>query len=116
MADFVARLLRTLFMLALGVFVVALALFLLGVTLALVLVSLLWGLLTGRRPTARASWARFQQSAASTVWQRYRQGAGWPQGGTPGPRADTTDVVDVDYREARSRTPADADDPGRIGH
>jgi len=102
-ADFVARLFRTLFMLALGFFVLGLAAFLLLVTLALVLGSVVWGLLTGRRTTARDQWGRFQQSAASTVWRRYRQTA-TGQGRTA-ERADTVEVEDVVFRDVNTPPP-----------
>lgn len=110
MADFVARLFRTLFMLALGLFVLGLAAFLLLVTLALVLGSVVWGLLTGRRTTARDQWGRFQQSAASTVWRRYRQTAAGP--GRAAERADTVEVEDVVFRDV-SATPPGQDRLGR---
>jgi len=97
-ADFVARLFRTLFMFALGLFVLGLAAFLLLVTLALVLGSVVWGLLTGRRTTARDQWGRFQQSAASTVWRRYRQSAS--NSARSSDRAGTVEVEDVDFRDA----------------
>lgn len=103
MADFVARLFRTLFMLALGLFVLGLAAFLLLVTLALVLGSVVWGLLTGRRTTARDQWGRFQQSAASTVWRRYRQTAAGP--GRAAERADTVEVEDVVFRDVNAPPP-----------
>ena len=103
MADFVARLFRTLFMLALGLFVLGLAAFLLLVTLALVLGSVVWGLLTGRRTTAHEQWGRFQQSAASTVWRRYRQTAAGP--GRAAERADTVEVEDVVFRDVNAPPP-----------
>lgn len=103
MADFVARLFRTAFMLALGLFVLGVAAFLLLVTLALVLGSVVWGLLTGRRTTARDQWGRFQQSAASTVWRRYRQTAAGP--GRPAERADTVEVEDVVFRDVTKPQP-----------
>lgn len=110
MADFVARLFRTLFMLALGLFVLGLAAFLLLVTLALVLGSVVWGLLTGRRTTARDQWGRFQQSAASTVWRRYRQTAAGP--GRAAERADTVEVEDVVFRDVNA-PPSGQDRLGR---
>jgi hypothetical protein len=109
-ADFVARLFRTLFMLALGLFVLGLAAFLLLVTLALMLGSVVWGLLTGRRTTARDQWGRFQQSAASTVWRRYRQTAAGP--GRTAERADTVEVEDVVFRDV-SAPPHGQDRLGR---
>lgn len=109
MADFVARLFRTLFMLALGLFVLGLAAFLLLATLALVLGSVVWGVLSGRRTTARDQWGRFQQSAASTVWRRYRQTAAGP-GRTAEP-ADTVEVEDVVFRDVSTPSPS----PDRLG-
>jgi len=102
-ADFVARLFRTVFMLALGLFVLGLAALLLLMTLALVLGSVVWGLLTGRRTTARDQWGRFQQSAASTVWRRYRQTAAGP--GSTAERADTVEVEDVVFRDVNAPPP-----------
>ena len=104
MADFVARLLRTVFMLALGLFVLGLAALLLLVTLALVVGSVVWGLLTGRRTTAREQWGRFQRSAASHVWQRYRQSAAGT-GANPG-RDRTADAQDVDFRDVTPPPPS----------
>ena len=113
MADSFVRLLRTLFMLALGVFVVGLALFLLMFTLTLMLLRRLWGILTGRQPTAGDGWVQFQQSAASTVWRKYRQGTG-----RPGPSQEAAlargDVVDVDFREVNARSHAEPEDSRRI--
>lgn len=116
MADSFARLLRTLFMLALGVFVVGLALFLLMFTLTLMLLRRLWGVLTGRPSTAGDGWVQFQQSAASTVWRTYRQGAGRP-GKAPDAapaRDEVVDVVDVDFREVSARSRGETEDSKRI--
>ncbi len=86
-------------MLLAGAVVLVVAAVLLMFTLAFVLVALVRGLLTGQRPTAQAQWGRFQQSAASQVWQRYRSAA------TAGRHAEaqapaTQDVEDVPFREA----------------
>lgn len=109
MADFVARLFRTVFMLALGVLVGSLVLCLLLATLAWVLGHWLWGALTGRRVTAREQWGHFQRSAASTVWQRYRQSASATA--TARRPAAGTDVVDVDFRDVAAPSSA----PDRLG-
>ncbi len=89
---------RTVFMLALGVLVVLVAAVLLLFTVSFVLVATVWGLLNGRKPSARAQWARFQQSAASSVWQRYRSQA---SGSARAPQAHrpVRDVEDIAYRE-----------------
>jgi hypothetical protein len=108
-ADFGARLLRSLFMLALGLLVLGLAAFLFLFTLSLVLGNVLWGLLTGRRTHARDQWGRFQKSAASAVWRRYRQSTGGP--GRAAGRADTAEVVDVDFRDGSAPSPG----PDRLG-
>ena len=102
-ADFVVRLFRTVFMFALGALVMALVVCLLLATLAWVLGSWLWGALTGRRTTARDQWGRFQQSAASTVWRRYRQTAAGP--GRAAERADTVEVEDVVFRDVNAPPP-----------
>lgn len=87
-------------MLAAGVLVLVVAAVLLLFTLAFVLVATVWGLINGRKPSAGASWARFQQSAASTVWQRYREQAGRNPNAQPDvPRPD---VEDVAFREVPS--------------
>ena len=109
MADFVARLFRNAFMLVLGLFVLGVAAFLLLATLSLVLGSVVWGLLTGRRTTARDQWGRFQQSAASSVWRRYRQTAAGS--GRAAERSDIVEAEDVVFREANP--PPSGDD--RLG-
>ena len=102
-ADFVVRVFRTVFMLALGALVMALVVCLLLATLAWVLGRVVWGLLTGRRTTAQEQWGRFQQSAASTVWRRYRQTAAGP--GRTAERADTAEVEDVAFRDVNGPSP-----------
>lgn len=114
MADSFARLIRSVVMLLLGVFVVALALFLLLFTLTLVLVSRVWGWLTGRQPSAAMGWERFQQSAASTVWRKYRASAAGPRrSGEPGP--DANDVVDVEFKEVDARAARGPEEVRQIG-
>lgn len=90
-------------MLAAGVLVLAVAAVLLLFTVAFVLVAMVWGLINGRKPTAGASWAKFQQSAASTVWQRYREQAKRQPASQP--EARTADVEDVPFREVQSSAP-----------
>jgi hypothetical protein len=109
-ADFVVRLFRTVFMLALGALVMALVVCLLLATLAWLLGSWLWGALTGRRITAREQWGRFQHSAATVVWQRYRQTAAGP--GRTAERADTVEVEDVVFRDVSAPPPGQ----DRLGH
>lgn len=99
-------------MLAAGVLVLTVAAVLLLFTVAFVLVATVWGLINGRKPSAGASWARFQQSAASTVWQRYREQATRK----PGAQSDVrrTDVEDVPFREVPANpSRSDPDDPHR---
>jgi hypothetical protein len=114
--EFFSSLIRGLFMLAAGVLVLTVAAVLLLFTLAFVLVATVWGLINGRKPSAGASWARFQQSAASTVWQRYREQATRQ----PSPQADVrrTDVEDVPFREVPANPPQSgpADPHRRVEH
>jgi hypothetical protein len=113
--EFFSSLLRGLFMLAAGVLVLTVAAVLLLFTVSFVLVATVWGLLNGRKPSARAQWARFQQSAASTVWQRYReQATGTPRTAASASASASTaparnsDVEDVDYRDIPSTPPRHA--------
>lgn len=100
MADFFMTLIRSLFMVLAGVLVLVVAGVLLLFTLAFMVVAIVWGLINGRKPSASASWSRFQRSAASAMWQRYRNQAS--RGGQTGPEPSQrggSDVVDVDFRE-----------------
>lgn len=103
MTEFFSSLIRGLFMLAAGVLVLTVAAVLLLFTVAFVLVATVWGLINGRKPSAGASWARFQQSAASTVWQRYREQA--TRKPAESPEVRTADVEDVPFREVQSSAP-----------
>lgn len=101
--EFVLALIRGVFMLLAGALVLLVAGVLLLCTLAFVLVASVWGLLNGRKPSASASWSRFQQSAATAMWQRYRAKAQAGRGAAAEPAArNATDVVDVDFREVPS--------------
>lgn len=115
MTELLSSLVRGLFMLAAGVLVLVVAAVLLLFTLAFVLVATVWGLLNGRKPSAGASWTRFQQSAASTVWQRYReQAAGAARQPSAGPSAKADEVVDVDFREVSPGRASPVDPTRRI--
>lgn len=100
MADFLMTLIRSLFMVLAGVLVLVVAGVLLLFTLAFMVVAIVWGLINGRKPSASASWSRFQRSAASAMWQRYRNQAsrGGQTASEPSQRGGA-DVVDVDFRE-----------------
>lgn len=103
MTDFFMTLIRSLFMVLAGVLVLVVAGVLLLFTLAFMVVAIVWGLVNGRKPSASASWSRFQRSAASAMWQRYRNQAS--RGGQTGPEPSQrgeADVVDVDFREVPS--------------
>jgi hypothetical protein len=95
--DFVAGALRGLVrltMIALG------AVFLLGLLLTALLamvVTIVWSLLTGRKPAVFTAMSRFRQAS-----QQFRKG-GWPGNATSNPRAPPggADVVDVQAHEVR---------------
>jgi hypothetical protein len=94
--DFLARVLRGVFKLALvlvaGVFVLS---FLLAALVVVLLVSL-WSLVTGRKPAPVVMFSRMRAQS-----QRYTQGV-WP-GGDKAPAGDVVDVEVTEVREA-SRT------------
>lgn len=100
MTDFFMTLIRSLFMVLAGVLVLVVAGVLLLFTLAFMVVAIVWGLINGRKPSASASWSRFQRSAASAMWQRYRSqtSRGGQTTSEPSQRGGA-DVVDVDFRE-----------------
>ena len=100
MADFFMTLIRSLFMVLAGVLVLVVAGVLLLFTLAFMVVAIVWGLINGRKPSASASWSRFQRSAASAMWQRYRnQASRSGQTASEPSQRGGADVVDVDFRE-----------------
>lgn len=103
MTDFFMTLIRSLFMVLAGVLVLVVAGVLLLFTLAFMVVAIVWGLINGRKPSASASWSRFQRSAASAMWQRYRnQASRSGQTASEPSQRGGADVVDVDFREVPS--------------
>ena len=103
MTDIFMTLIRSLFMVLAGVLVLVVAGILLLFTLAFMVVAIVWGLINGRKPSASASWSRFQRSAASAMWQRYRNQANRGVQTCPEPsQRGEADVVDVDFREVPS--------------
>ena len=97
LANIIVSIFRTISILLLGLFVFVLAIVFLAAAIALVLGAVVWGLLTGRRTTARDQWGRFQQSTASAVWRRYRRTT--VGSGNTEESAKTVDVEDVAYRD-----------------
>ena len=90
----VAGVLRGVLRLALLVFTVSLLISLIFVALVATVFTVLWSLLTGRKPAAYTTFMRFRQSA-----QQFRQG-GWPaRGGSGSAGATQGDVVDVQANE-----------------
>jgi hypothetical protein len=97
LANIIVSFFRTISILVLGLFVFVLAIVVLVAAIALVLGAVVWGLLTGRRTTARDHWGRFQQSTASALWRRYRRTT--VGSGNTEESAKTVDVEDVAYRD-----------------
>ncbi len=96
MTDFLARLLRGVFKLALLLAGLVFVFSFLLAALAVVLVVSLWSLITGRKPAPVVMFSRMREQS-----QRYTQGV-WP-GRAARP---TGDVVDVDATEV-PETPAE---------
>lgn len=85
---------RSLFKLLLMAFAVSMVLALLLVGLSAALLTLLWSLLTGRKPAAFATFTRFRDAS------RQFQGGAWK--GSPSPaRGHSEDIVDVQAHEVR---------------
>jgi len=119
--DFIGRVVSGITKLVLGL---ALAIFVLSLLLALlvvVLVSSLWALLTGRKPTPVLMFQHFRQASqryAGGVWPG-RAGGGRPAGSASpfsNRGADRGDVVDVQAHEvpepkAPSAAPRSGNDP-----
>jgi hypothetical protein len=90
----VTGVLRGVLRLALLVFTVSLIISLIFLALVATVFTVLWALLTGRKPAAYTTFTRFRQSA-----QQFRQG-GWAARGGPGSAsASQGDVVDVQVVE-----------------
>lgn len=96
--DFLTRVLRGFFKLALvlaaSVFVLS---FLLAALVGVLLVSL-WSLVTGRKPAPVVMFSRMRAQS-----QRYTQGM-WP-GGRPAPVGDVVDVEVTEVREGAASVP-----------
>ena len=97
--NFVAHVLRRVFKLFLVVWVSLFALALLSLALTAALLTVLWSLLTGRRPALFTTFTRFRQAS-----QQFRSGAWSRPAGSPGDAAAAVDVVDVQAREVENRT------------
>jgi hypothetical protein len=92
-----AGVLRGVFRVALLVFTVSLIISLIFLAIVATVVTVLWSLLTGRKPAAYTTFMRFRQTA-----QQVRQG-GWAARGGPGfADAPPDDVVDVQAHEVPS--------------
>jgi hypothetical protein len=93
----VTGVLRGVLRVALLVFTVSLIISLIFLALVATVFTVLWSLLTGRKPAAYTTFTRFRQSA-----QQFRQG-GWAARGGPGfSNAPQGDVVDVQASEVPS--------------
>jgi uncharacterized membrane protein YgcG len=90
----VTGVLRGVLRLALLVFTVSLIISLIFVAIVATVFTVLWALLTGRKPAAYTTFTRFRQSA-----QQFRPGS-WASGGGSGfSNAPKGDVVDVQVTE-----------------
>ncbi len=85
---------RSLFKLMLLAFAASMVLALLLVGLSAALLTLLWSLLTGRKPAAFATFTRFRDAS------RQFRGKAW-QGGASSARGQSEDIVDVQAHEVR---------------
>ncbi|NVO04848.1 MAG: hypothetical protein HXX19_02275 [Rhodoferax sp.] len=73
--------------------IVVLGLLLIGLSAALL--TLVWSLLTGRKPAAFTTFMRFREAS------RQFQSRAWSAGGTPAARQPDDDIVDVQAHEVR---------------
>jgi hypothetical protein len=99
----VTGVLRGVLRLALLVFTVSLIISLIFLALVATVFTVLWALLTGRKPAAYTTFTRFRQSA-----QQFRQG-GWAARGGPGaaPQGDVVDVQVTEVPNAPLSSPAE---------
>lgn len=97
---FVNALFRSLIKLVLIASAAVLVLGVLLVGLCAALVTLVWSLLTGRKPAAYTTFMRFREAS------RQFQGRAWTGGATASP-ARPEDIVDVQAHEVRSATHRD---------
>lgn len=95
----VTGVLRALFRLALLVFTVSLIISLIFLAIVATVFTVLWSLLTGRKPALVTTFQRFNQAR-----QQFR-GGGWPGRAAPGAdfgRSPPDDVMDVQAHEVRN--------------
>lgn len=90
--DLISRILRTLIKLAFLVFTAMFVLTVLAIGITVALLTVLWSLLTGRKPALVTNFTRFRQAA-----QPFAPGT-WAQQATNANPVDT-DIVDVQARE-----------------
>jgi hypothetical protein len=90
----VTGVLRGVFRVALLVFTVSLIVSLIFVAIVATVFTVLWSLLTGRKPAAYTTFMRFRQTA-----QQFRQGGWAARGGSGFANAPQGDVVDVQAHE-----------------
>jgi hypothetical protein len=91
---FVSRLLRSILRLSLVLLGLLFVAALLCIGLSAALLTVLWSLLTGRKPQAWTTFTRFRQAA-----QPFQQ---WARPGAPGQPARGDDIVDVQAHEVPS--------------
>lgn len=95
MSDVVNQIFRFILKLALGLFAAIFAISLLVVTLLVLALSLLKGLITGRKPAPVMLFESFRQFRSRSVWPGNR-----PPESTNASQAG--DIVDVEVREIRA--------------
>jgi len=91
-SDLISRILRTLIKLAFLVFTAMFVLTVLAIGITVALLTVLWSLLTGRKPALVTNFTRFRQAA-----QPFAPGT-WARQATNANPVDT-DIVDVQARE-----------------
>jgi len=100
----IAAVFRTIVRLSLFALASVFVLLLLGIGLAATMLTILWSLLTGRKPAVWTTFTRFQQAS-----RQFRSGVwtGRPQDETAAPSgaARNADVVDVDFKEIPESPP-----------
>jgi hypothetical protein len=97
-SDLLASVLRGVLKLALLAFAVTVIAGILLIGLSAALLTLVWSLLTGRKPAAWQTFMRFRQTS-----QQFRAGV-WPGTSTPSSRSsqNDADIVDVQAHEVRN--------------
>ena len=96
-SDLLASFLRGVLKLVLLAFAVTVIAGILLIGLSAALLTLIWSLLTGRKPAALQTFMRFRQTS-----QQFRAGV-WPGAPAPSSRSsqNSTDIVDVQAHEVR---------------